>query len=499
MRIIIFISSLIPIISSAQLNPAKIFSDNMVLQRDQSIHVWGKGKPGKEVTVILSDLNKTAQINSDSSWSIVLASQKANTNPQSLIIVSVNEKIEFKNILIGDLWLCLGQSNMQWPMKQEMHFKSEFAQATQPLLRFYNPNYAGENIYGSAFPDSVIQRLNANDLYKGSWQVSDSLSFKTMSAVGYYFGKSVVASEQIPLGLVDLSIGGAPIETFINNDAMKGHADFASKVESDWLTNESLPVWIRERGNQNVGSHSKVAHNDQGANHPFKPGFAYAAGIQPLFQFPIKGIIWYQGESNAQEPARVKEYATLAELMVDDYRKGWKQPNLPFYWVQLSSIDTVKYKGHLWPQFREEQRRMLSIIQDGGMAVCSDIGVKNDVHPRNKKYVGERLARWALNKTYHRNIIPSGPLPVNAKHVNGKVIISFRYTGNGLQTTEGNSLQGFSLDGKTDVGAMIKINKVIIAAEEKPAFVYYGWKPFSDGNLVNSELLPASTFKIEVH
>lgn len=498
MRLILFLLWLFPSIVFAQLNVGKIFSDNMMLQMEQPIHVWGKGNPGEEVIITFLDMHTKVLTDHDSSWNVFFAKQGANSKPLSMTISNGREQIVLKNILIGDVWLCLGQSNMQWPMKQEMHFKNELRLAAQPMLRFYNPGYAGENIFGTTFPDSVMQRLNNNDFYKGSWQVNDSVSVKTMSAVAYYFGKSIVASEQIPVGLIDLSIGGAPIETFINNEAMKSHADFVSKVNSDWLTNESLPVWARERGNQNVGAQATMVRDALGANHPFKPGFVYAAGIQPLFPFPIKGIIWYQGESNAQELARVIEYPSLLNLMVEDYRKGWRQPNLPFYWVQLSSIDTLKYKGHLWPQFRDEQRKMLSMIQDGGMAVCSDIGAKNDVHPTNKKLVGERLARWALNKTYHRNIVPSGPLPSKAKYVNGHVVINFNYTSNGLKTFDGKPLQGFSIDGKTEVEAIIKKDTIIILTKEKPVFVYYGWKPFSSGNLVNTELLPASTFKIEI-
>lgn len=184
--------------------------------------------------------------------------------------------------------------------------------------------------------------------------------------------------------------------------------------------------------------------------------------------------------------------------MVDDYRRKWKQPQLPFYFVQLSSIDTVKYKGQLWPLFRNEQRKMLQLIPNSGMAVCSDIGAKDDVHPTNKKAVGERLARWALNKTYKQNIVPSGPLPVKAVYINGKVIVSFQYMAKGLKASGGGELKGFSIDGVNEVKAVLADSGILIYSDKKPEFVYYGWKSFSDGNLVNSENLPASTFKIKI-
>ena len=204
------------------------------------------------------------------------------------------------------------------------------------------------------------------------------------------------------------------------------------------------------------------------------------------------------GGSNAQEIERVNEYAALSALMVSDYRKKWKQLQLPFYFVQLSSIDTVKYKGELWPQFRNEQRKMLQLIPNSGMAVCSDIGAKDDVHPTNKKDVGERLARWALNKTYTQKIVPSGPLPLKATYSNGKVIVSFEYIAKGLKISDGKPLRGFSIDGMNDTKAIIGDNGIIIPVNTKPQYIYYGWKPFSDGNLINSENLPASTFKIPV-
>lgn len=232
-----------------------------------------------------------------------------------------------------------------------------------------------------------------------------------------------------------------------------------------------------------------------GLNHAYKPGFAYAAGIQPLLSFPIKGIIWYQGESNSLEIERVNEYPALMKLMINDYRSKWKNKKMPFYWVQLSSIDTVAYQSRFWPQFRNDQRTLLTEVKHSGMAVSSDLGFKNNVHPTNKKAVGERLARWALRDVFHQRVIVSGPLPIKAKHRKGEITISFDH-GKGLATADGLELRGFSFDGKNEIPANIKNNKISIQTSTKPEYVYYGWNPFSDANLVNSDNLPASTFKI---
>lgn len=496
-RLLLFIIGF-PFFSSAQLQVAKIFSDNMVLQREQPIHLWGKAIPGKLVTVSFGNDKSTVTVRNDSGWAVTFKAQKANTQPQSVLIINGKEKIEIKNILIGDTWLCIGQSNMEFPMINEMHYKEEFPSSQQRLLRLYNPVYAGKNTFNVPFTDSIIQNLTTENFYEGKWQLCDSNSFKLMSAVGYYFGKQIANEIDVPVGLINIAIGGAPLETFISTATLKSSPQFSGKLNGDWLENKTLPVWVRERGKQNTGSLKDVPNDEYGNNHSFKPGFAWQAGLAPILKMPIKGVLCYQGESNAQEKERVNEYGALFALMVEDYRTKWKQPQLPFYYVQLSSIDTLQYKGQLWPQFRDEQRKMLQLIPNCGMAVSSDIGFKNDVHPTNKKDVGKRLARWALNQTYHTNIIPSGPLPLEARYKNGQIIISFQYAGNKLLTADERSLRGFSTDGINDCEATIQNKTIVIETKEKPALVYYGWKSFTDANLVNSENLPASTFKINV-
>lgn len=489
----------VPVIAISQLRTANIFSDNMILQRDQPVHIWGKFIPGKRVEVWVAGMRQSSIVKTDSSWSVYFPKQKANAKPQSIQIKSEHETVELKNILIGDIWLCSGQSNMEWTMQKEMHWEEEKQNTNQPLIRFINPPPAGRYVYGVAYTDSLNQRLTKEKFYLwNGWKTCDSNSVKDMSAVAYYFARSIVSKENIPIGLINLSIGGAPIETFISRDAIQNSKPFAAKVKGNWLTNESLPSWIRERGNQNVGNNPNGYGDDLGLNHAYKPGFAYAGGVASIITMSIRGVLWYQGESNSLDLAWVNEYRDLLHLLINDYRQKWKQPAMPFYWVQLSSIDTAKYKSQYWPQFRDEQRKLLSEIKNGGMAVCSDIGFKNDVHPTNKKDVGERLARWALNKTYKQNIIPSGPLPEKATYTNGKLIISFKYSAKGLKTSDGKAIRGFSVDGKNDTEATIGDIGITININAKPEYVYYGWKPFSDGNLVNSENLPASTFKIKV-
>lgn len=495
---ILFVILLLPLMDNAQLQLAEIFSDHMLLQRDKPVCVWGTAVPGKTVIVTLAKETGSATVRPDSTWRIYLKAKKADSGPQQLLVRSGADSVLLRDILIGDVWVCIGQSNMEWPMNKELNYLQEISNSNNPALRFYNPGYAGKNIFGVVFTDSVAKRLTPGKFYNGVWQRCDSNSFKNMSAVAYYFGKEVTAKTTVPVGLINLSIGGAPLETFIDKSVLTNSSRFAKKVKGDWLTNTDLPVWVRERGMQNTLSLNSIPADENGKNHAFKPGFAYAAGIKLLLPMPVKGILCYQGESNAQETERVKEYAALSKLMVDDYRKKWNDPQLPFYFVQLSSIDTVKYKGHLWPEFRDEQRKMLQLITESGMAVCSDIGARDDVHPVNKKEVGLRLARWALNKTYHQKIIPSGPLPLKAVYTDGEVLVTFQHRAKGLKTADGSELNGFSVDGKNPARAIFNKKGIGVICDRKPEFIYYGWTAYSNGNLVNSEGLPASTFKINV-
>lgn len=498
MKWIFYCFLFIPSLGIGQLQFSKVFENNMVLQREKQIRIFGNALPGWKITVVFSATRKTAVTQADSTWSVVFPKQKSNGAGQSVTIKSHNQSIVLSNILMGDVWLCIGQSNMEFPMQNEMHFNQAVKESNNPAIRLFNSTFIGKYVVGVSFTDSMMERLHADGFYSGNWKVCDSNSFRPMSAVAYYFAKDVFERTHVPIGIINLAIGGAPLETFIRLDALKQSRSFNKKVNTNWLNNSSIPVWVKQRGAENIGNNKILFKDEFGPNHGYKPGFAYAAGIQPISGLPIKGVLLYQGESNAQEIDRVNEYAELQKLLISDYRKQWKQPDLPFYWVQLSSIDTFNYKSQLWPKFRDEQRRLLSMVKHSGMAVCSDIGAVNNVHPKDKKAVGERLARWALFNNYHLMINPSGPLPLKAVYKNGIVTIYFKYAGERILAADNKIINGFSIDGKDPIKAIVKNKRILISIKQKPAFVFYGWKSYSDANLINSDLLPASTFKIVV-
>lgn len=498
MRAICFFFLLAFMRGEGQLRLAPVFGDNMVLQRDRPVHFWGSAIPGASVHITFGGVARVVRAEPDSSWSVFFPARRAGATPLEARFESDGAVDVLKNLLIGDVWICSGQSNMEFPFEREVHAAEEAAHAGQPLIRFCNPAPAGRYVYGVAYGDSLLRRLRADSFYRwDGWRTCDSLTVRPMSAVAYYFAKALVARTHIPIGLINLSIGGAPIETFISREALAASPAFAAKVRpGNWLENEALPAWTRERGRQNVGG-ARVDGDAWGPNHAYKPGFAFDGGIRPLLPMAVKGVIWYQGESNSLEADRVREYPDLLRLLIADYRAGWHAPRLPFYWVQLSSIDTAHYSSRYWPEFRDGQRQLLASVAHGGMAVCSDLGAKNDVHPRDKKDVGERLARWALDNDYPLAVTPSGPLPLRARYRSGAVVLSFRY-GRGLRSADGEPLREFSFDGVHDRPAVIGGMTVRIPCAVKPGFVYYGWHPFSTGNLVNGEGLPASTFKIRV-
>lgn len=494
--------------SEAQFSLAKVFGSGMVLQREQPIHVWGKGIPAQSVTGRFSAENQETTIASDSSWHLVFKKQKANLTPQKILISNGDTIIELTNILIGDVWISAGQSNMAFMLKNDQFARQTLHNAQHFNLRLLNWQ-AGVTTYNFPYKPAEISRLKPENFYAGSWQMADSLTTRDFSAVAFYFGQMVQASTNIPIGLIHLAVGGSPCEAWIRAEAVKDDAELAKIFRGNWLTNSNLEPWCVERGYQNLDNliqkKYELLNDSLGYNHPFKPSFLYQAGIEPLLNFPIKGMIWYQGESNSLSLGRVNQHEKLFPLLIQDWRRNWKQGDFPFYFCQLSSIGTEKgYKSQYWPEFRDSQRRIAATIPHVGMAVTSDYGHPSDVHPTNKKVVGERLARLALAETYHQKIAASGPVFLKVKKKTNQFILTFQHTERGLKTADSQVVRGFELEeasGKrADVQAIIKGKTIIIPANKSTTYrrLFYAWQPYTTANLINSEGLPASTFVVEL-
>ena len=492
MRKVLFLLILLPVVTRSQLSLAPVFQNNMVIQADHSFDFFGKGNPGGFLRVrVLAHEFKTT-IAQDSNWRISVFAQKASQSSTNIQFITEKDTLILANILFGDVWLCIGQSNMEFPLRSDLNYKPADTKDEIPQLRFYSPQYIGKNLYGKPYTDSMKTRLQNRDVLTGRWESSNARASAEMSAIGYYFGRSITEELKRPAGIIHLSIGGSPIETWINSQALSSSPEFHSKTEKNWMQNSALPVWIRQRAIENIGT------ADPDGPHTFQSGFAFEHLIKPLTVLPIRGILFYQGESNAQEIERVTEYAALMQVLVKNYRLEWDAPTLPFYFVQLSSIDSVKYKSQYWPQFRAEQLKAMQSIPHTGMAVSHDKGSLNDVHPTDKKTIAERLYRWAARQAYsQQNLLPSGPLPKRIKLRNNKLIICFEYCGKGLKTNDGNQVHGFSLDGIHEVTAFIKRNKVYIPTKIAHGTLQYCFQPYCTANLTNSEGLPTPGFRMD--
>ncbi len=484
----------------------EIFSSNMVLQRGMPVPVWGTASPNKNVTVSLASGKATAKTDAKGNWKITLPAMSAG-GPFTLTIESENKKQHFQNILVGDVWVCSGQSNMEFSLRQEEHFKKEINEASHPNIRLFKME-KDINPTKRKLTADEITRLKNNDYYQpASWKICDSATVKDFSAVAYYFAKYLQQDVDVPIGLIQNAIGGSPTEAWIRKEAFASNPQLkmyaTSPPDSSFLNRKYGHPFTIERIMENLEPLPlKEKKADGYYHHPFSPSYLYDTGIEPLLHTPIKGVLWYQGESNATYPDLHKQ---LFELLINSWRKAWKQSDFPFLYVQLPGIGP----RNRWPEFREGQQELLSTVPNTGMAVTIDVGDASDVHPKNKKTVGERLSRIALAKWYGKNVEYSGPVLANYEKNDSTIILHFTHAA-GLKTNNakpvaGFALQGYVNNGKTEEVISVRdavINNETISIKIPKNFsvtkIKYAWAPFPETNLVNDAALPAAPFKIEL-
>lgn len=488
---------------------APVFTDSMVVQQGVPVPVWGTADAGTPITVSFTTQEKQTKADAKGKWSVTLDAMAAVAEPRDLKVVAGNRTLIVRDVLVGEVWVAAGQSNMEWPLANEANAKAELPTADHPKFRLLNLNYAGQNSFANPFGPDVLKRLAPKEFFHGTWQRCSPKSAKGFSAVGYYFGKELYQSLKVPVGIIHLAVGGSPTEAWIRREALAGDNELAPLVKGNWLENASLEPWCQQRGRENLSVALKEkmewSKDETGPNHPFKPGFLWDAGISRLTSFPIRGVIWYQGESNSLELRRVQQHDRLFPLLVADWRKQWGIGEFSFLYCQLSSIGTEKgYKSQHWPEFRDGQRRFLAEIPNTGMAVTSDLGHPTDVHPRNKKEVGHRLALWALARTYDQKLVYSGPLAKSVRRDGSALVVTFDHADEGLKTSDDKPVAGFEIAGEDGVFqlAEVKAAKDVVKLTNKrvaePVSARYGWQPFSTGNLTNGTGLPASTFLLVI-
>ncbi|MGL4520646.1 MAG: GDSL-type esterase/lipase family protein [Phocaeicola sp.] len=464
-----------------QMSPA--YSDYMVLQRNQALKVKGMAHAGAKVKVSFHKQSHKTVAASNGAWEVELTPLKAG-GPYTLKIESDTQIIEYKEVLVGEVWLCSGQSNMFFRVDQSEEKEELLADVDQrSSIRILDRKPRWET-YHVEWDSLTLHELNELNYFETTgWKAASTESVKGTTAIGYAFARKLNDSLQVPIGIIHCSLGGSPAEAWIDRATLEQEIP---ALLYNWKESDFLQAWVRGRASKNI---AQATNRFQ--RHPYEPAYLYETAIQSLQDYPIAGVLWYQGESNAHN---TELHEKLFPMLVDSWRRSWENPALPFLYVQLSSMNRPE-----WPLFRDSQRRLLDSRPHLGMAVSSDRGDSLDVHPRRKKEVGERLAAWALNQTYGRIALPSGPLYNHLRREKENIYVEFQYA-EGLTTADGKAPCSFEV---ADERAIFHPAKAEIVGNEvrvwspmvkSPLYVRYGWQPFTRANLVNAAGLPASTF-----
>lgn len=464
-RIFILLTCLVAgnsVILSQNMELPAIFTDNMVLQQRSEVPIWGKATPFEKIKVKTSWNNTVYETMVDDAgkWKLYVNTPPAG-GPYQVSISSKRSNIAFKNVLIGEVWMCSGQSNMEMPVAgwgKVDNFEQEVDQANYPQIRLFQTTQTSSS-------QPLDQLLKPG---KG-WEICSPSTIGEFSALAYFFGRDLHQHLQVPIGLIHSSWGGTPVEAWTSAEALTE-------------TTDSHAISAAPDGQ---GSHSAVLYNA-----------LYNAMIHPFIPYAIRGVIWNQGEANSVRP---EQYKTLFPLLILDWRKQWGQ-DFPFYYTQLANYNAPS--NEYWPELREAQLEGLK-LKDTGMAVTIDIGNPNDVHPKNKQTVGLRLALWAIAHTYHENLIASGPVFESCTIERHQIRLRFKYAEQGLQAHGETPLKGFTVAGPDKkfytATAIIEGNEILVSAPEVkyPLAVRYAWENAPVCNLYNSAGLPASPFRTD--
>ncbi|MEG1722714.1 MAG: GDSL-type esterase/lipase family protein [Bacteroidales bacterium] len=465
------------------LKMSALYTDNMVLQRREKLRIQGTANAGEKIKVKIAKHSQITHAAPDGSWFVELPPMEAG-GPYKLAIEASSKKFIYENVLIGEVWLCSGQSNMYFRVNQcaEKEVLTKHA-GLKPAIRIFDMKPRWET-YAVEWDSLVLSELNnLNYFQTDGWMSADSASIQHTSAIAYSFAKTLSDSLQVPIGIIHNSVGGSPTEAWIDRTKLEFEMP---RILYNWMQNDHIQQWVRERAALNL----KKAKN-KFQRHPYEPAYLYESAIKPLAAYPLQGVIWYQGESNAHN---TELHEQLFPLLIDSWRETWDK-ELPFYYVQLSSLDRPS-----WPLFRNSQRQLMKVRPKLGMVVSSDRGDSLDVHPIRKKEIGERLAKWSLYDTYHRPIMPSGPLFRNVEYKQGYAFIFFDFV-NELTTSDQQPPACFEIADES--GVYLPAEAVIIGNKVKvwnkmvkdPKYVRYAWQPFTKANLINKAGYPASTFR----
>jgi len=479
-----------------------VIGEAMVIQRDRPILIWGQADPGEVVTVRFAGQSKQAIAGGDGKWHAKLNAIPANATPATMTI-SGKSTIELENILVGEVWLVAGQSNMQRLLSETANGDAAIAAANQPLIRLFNVSR------------QVAFRHQQGPL--ATWQACSPESVKQFSAAGYYFGVELQKELNVPVGLINSSYGGSQAEAWTPVEYLRASADLRPTVERTKIWDEErsrVKAQYEEQLTQWRGDVEKAkAAGARPQPSPAVPdalreyriaSSIYDRMIEPLIPFPIRGAFWYQGESNE---ARAEQYGILLPTMIKAWREQWGAGDFPFGIIQLPNYRDAKDEpaDEAWSHVREAQRRTALATPNTGLIVTIDIGEARDIHPKNKHDVGKRMARWALVDVYGRKLTRSGPRFLGAKVGGSKIVLIFDDVGKGLRLRDGDKLDEFAIAGEDRRWhwAQAKIkgkNRVEVWSDTvpQPLAVRYAFNNNpKHPNLTNETGLPAAPFRTD--
>ncbi len=483
----LLVSATIATSAMADVRVPAIFGSNMVLQRDQANPVWGWAEPGEEVVVTIAGQTKKTKADDQGKWRVTL--DPLTLGDAKTMVIEGKNRLEFTDVLIGEVWLCSGQSNMQWSVDQSNDADLEKMTANYPHIRLITVPRVG------------VQEPQDN--FNGEWLQCTSDTVGSFSAVGYFFGRQLHQSLGVPIGLIDNAWGGSSCEAWVNRDLLEADEAYAPLMER-WSNEEAKFEELSAADSDDEKQAKQLANLKSRMTGQHRPGNLYCGVLHPILGYGIRGAIWYQGESNA---SRAYQYRDLFPLMIQSWRDEWKQGDFPFYWVQLADFrDEVSEPGDSdWAELREAQTMTMDRLPNTGEAVIIDIGEGRDIHPRNKQDVAKRLARWALAKDYGLEIEHQSPRYKSVETEGNKMTLTFDHVGaQGLYTFDVKHPIGFTIAGEDQkfVDAQAKLvgkDKVVVWSDEvsEPVAVRYAWATNPVANVTARNGLPLTPFRTD--
>jgi sialate O-acetylesterase len=457
-----------PDLARADIRLPGLYSDNMVLQRGAHAPVWGWADDSEEVTVTFRGQTVKATAK-NGKWMVHLSNLEA--GGPDLLVVEGKNRLELKHVLVGEAWICSGQSNMGWPLQNAFEPEADIAASANPNLHLF-----------------LVPPTKANtplDDVKSHWTECGPQTCAGFSAVAYYFGRDLQKALNVPLGLIETCWGGSPAEVWISQDVLESNPDYKRDI---------LDAYV-------AAVKKAEASQDKKQNPGWKPTELYNGMIAPLIPYAIKGAIWYQGESNA---GRAHQYRTLYPDLIRNWRRDWGQGDFTFLAVQLAPFQAIQAEPResAWAELREAQLLATKVLPKVGLAVITDVGDEKDIHPKKKAPVGARLALAARGITYGEAIEYSGPVYRSLEVRGDKAILSFDHVDGGLEARDGD-LKGFVVCGadRKFVWAKAEIDgeKVVVSSPKvaEPVAVRFGWADFPVVNLWNKAGLPATPFRTD--